>query len=88
MSSYKQANELATKLPCTNPIKLSLALNISVFYYEVKNNTKEACKIAKDTFGLAMHQLENIEDEQYRDSTTLLQLLKETIDGEEGDEWV
>ena len=35
-----------------------------------------------------MHQLENIEDEQYRDSTTLFQLLKETIDGDEGEEWV
>ena len=32
MNSYKQADELATKLPCTNPIKLGLALNFSVFY--------------------------------------------------------
>jgi len=29
---------------------------------------------------LAIHQLENIEDEQYKDSTTILQLLKENID--------
>jgi 14-3-3 protein epsilon len=100
MNSYKQANELATKLPCTNPIKLGLALNFSVFYYEVKNDAKEACKIASDAFDLAIHQLENIEDEQYKDSTTILQLLKENIDmwkadiqeqeeggdGEEGDE--
>ena len=99
MNSYKQANELATKLPCTNPIKLGLALNFSVFYYEVKNDPKEACKIASDAFDLAIHQLENIEDEQYKDSTTILQLLKENIDmwkadmqeeeggeGDEGDE--
>ena len=80
MNSYKQANELAIKLPCTNPIKLGLALNFSVFYYEVKNDAKEACKIASDAFDLAIHQLENIEDEQYKDSTTILQLLKENID--------
>ena len=30
MNSYKQADELATKLPSTNPIKLGLALNFSV----------------------------------------------------------
>ena len=92
MNSYKQADELATKLPCTNPIKLGLALNFSVFYYEVKNDPKMACKIANDNdpkmackiandaFDLAIHQLENIEDEQYKDSTTILQLLKENID--------
>ena len=85
MNSYKQADELATKLPCTNPIKLGLALNFSVFYYEVKNDPKMACKIANDAFDLAIHQLENIEDEQYKDSTTILQLLKENIDMWKGD---
>ena len=80
MNSYKQANELAEKLPVTNPIKLGLALNFSVFYYEVKNDAKTACKIASEAFDVAIHQLEKIEDEQYKDSTTILQLLKENID--------
>ena len=39
-----------------------------------------ACKIANDAFDLAIHQLENIEDGEYKDSTTILQLLKENID--------
>ena len=85
MNSYKQANELASKLPCTNPIKLGLALNYSVFYYEVKNDPKTACEIANEAFDLAIRQLENIEDEQYKDSTTILQLLKENIDMWKGD---
>ena len=80
MNSYKEANDLANKLPCTNPIKLGLALNFSVFYYEVKNDPKKACEIASDAFDSAIHQLEKIEDEQYKDSTTILQLLKENID--------
>ena len=71
---------MAEKLPCTNPIKLGLALNFSVFYYEVKNDAKTACKIASEAFDVAIHQLEKIEDEQYKDSTTILQLLKENID--------
>lgn len=80
MKSYKEANDLAQKLPCTNPIKLGLALNFSVFYYEVKSDPNEACKIANEAFDQAIHQLEKIEDEQYKDSTTILQLLKENID--------
>ena len=80
MNSYKQANELAEKLACTNPIKLGLALNFSVFYYEVMNDAKTACNIATEAFDVAIHQLEKIEDEQYKDSTTILQLLKEHID--------
>jgi 14-3-3 protein epsilon len=80
MNSYKQANELAEKLACTNPIKLGLALNFSVFYYEVMNDAKTACSIATEAFDVAIHQLEKIEDEQYKDSTTILQLLKENID--------
>ena len=80
MNSYKQANELAEKLACTNPIKLGLALNFSVFYYEVMNDAKTACDIATRAFDVAIHQLEKIEDEQYKDSTTILQLLKENID--------
>ena len=71
---------MATKLPCTNRIKLGLALNFSLFYYEDKNDAKEACKISNDAFDLANHQLEKIEDEQYKDSTTILQLHKENID--------
>ena len=76
MNSYKKAKELATQLPCTNPIKLGLSLNFSIFYYEVKNDAKEVCKIANDAFDLGIHQLVNIEDEHYKDTTTLLQLFK------------
>lgn len=79
-NSYQEANDLAENLACTNPIKLGLALNFSVFYYEVMNDPKTACKIANDAFDVAVHQLEKIEDEVYKDSTTILQLLKENID--------
>lgn len=91
MNAYKEASELAESLACTNPIKLGLALNFSVFYYEVMNDSATACKIANAAFDEAIHQLEKIEDEQYKDSTTILQLLKENIDmwkndNEQGDD--
>ena len=80
LSSYKEANDLSSNLACTNPIKLGLALNFSVFYYEVLNDAVTACQIANDAFQQGIQQLEKIEDDQYKDSTTILQLLKENID--------
>ena len=46
---YQQASDVAIKeLNPRNPIRLGLALNFSVFYYEVKNNSKKACQLAKE----------------------------------------
>lgn len=46
LAAYKEAN--AIQLPPCNPIKLGLALNFSVFYYEVMKNHKEACILADE----------------------------------------
>ena len=35
-------------LSSTHPIRLGLALNFSVFYYEIMNEGSEACKLAKE----------------------------------------
>ncbi|MCQ2818695.1 MAG: 14-3-3 family protein [archaeon] len=80
MNAYKEANEIAENLAVTNPIRLGLALNFSVFYYEAMNDPATARKIASAAFDQAIQQLEKIEDDQYKDSTTILQLLKENID--------
>ena len=45
---YQQAQELAVKeLHPRNPIRLGLALNFSVFHYEVRNNSSKACELAR-----------------------------------------
>jgi 14-3-3 protein epsilon len=80
LQAYKEANDLSVELACTNPIKLGLALNFSVFYYEVMNDPATACQIANQAFQDGIQKLETIEDDQYKDSTTILQLLKENID--------
>ena len=44
LKAYEQANSI--DLPACNPIRLGLALNFSVFHYEVMKNHKKACDLA------------------------------------------
>ena len=44
LAAYTDANNI--EIPACNPIKLGLALNFSVFHYEVMKNHQEACKLA------------------------------------------
>lgn len=51
LEAYKAATEVAqTELPPTHPIRLGLALNFSVFYYEILNAPDQACHLAKQAF--------------------------------------
>jgi 14-3-3 protein epsilon len=47
LEHYKQADAAGKDLPACNPIKLGLALNFSVFYYEVMQDNKQACQLAE-----------------------------------------
>ena len=46
--AYQDATEAAAEMAKTHPIRLGLALNFSVFYYEIMNKPDEACKLAKE----------------------------------------
>lgn len=59
-------------MEATDPIRLGLALNFSVFHYEIKNDSKQACQLAKTAFDDAIADIENIQDANYRDSTTIM----------------
>ncbi len=77
--AYKKAAQKAEGLATTNPIRLGLALNYSVFHYEILNSPEEACKLAKAAFDSAIADLEGLEDEQYKDSATIMQLLRDNL---------
>jgi len=48
LGAYKQASDIAnSSLKTTHPIRLGLALNFSVFYYEALNEPSKACALAK-----------------------------------------
>jgi len=79
LAAYKSAQTVAQSLDATNPIRLGLALNYSVFHYEIMNAPDEAIKLAKDAFDNAIEMLENLPDESYKDSTLIMQLLRDNI---------
>lgn len=46
--AYQEAFDIAkSKMQPTHPIRLGLALNFSVFYYEIINSPARACHLAK-----------------------------------------
>merc|ERR1711957_544405 len=68
--AYQDAHEVAAKdLPVTHPIRLGLALDYSVFQYEVLSNPDEACKMARTAFEDAIAELDNVAEDSYKDST-------------------
>jgi len=77
--SYKNAMNAAKSLSPTNPIRLGLALNFSVFYYEIMNQPKEACKLAKNAFDKAVGELEDLSEDRYKDATLIMQLLRDNL---------
>lgn len=81
MVSYTEASEAAKELQITNPIRLGLALNYSVFYYEVYNNQTKACEIAKETLDEARKALTNVDedDDEHKDTFSILNLLQENL---------
>jgi len=78
--AYKAAEDVAAKdLPVTHPIRLGLALNFSVFQYEVLQNPEEACKMARTAFEDAIAELDNVAEDSYKDSTLIMQLLRDNL---------
>ncbi|CAI0447958.1 unnamed protein product [Linum tenue] len=68
MLAYKAALEIAAAdLAPTHPIRLGLALNFSVFYFEILNQSEAIAEI--DTLG----------EESYKDSTLIMQLLRDNL---------
>jgi len=77
---YKRAFELSEKvLEPTHPIRLGLALNYSVCFYEILKDKKKACQLAKDAFDEAISKLDKLEEADYKDSTLIMQLLRDNL---------
>ena len=80
LAAYNSATEVATAhLKTTHPIRLGLALNSSVFHYEVMNDPTKACSLAKQAFDEAIADIEQLDDDVYKDATTIMQLIRDNL---------
>merc|ERR1712025_64523 len=78
--AYEEASAVASSgLAVTHPTRLGLALNYSVFQYEVLGNPEEACKMARTAFEDAIAELDNVAEDSYKDSTLIMQLLRDNL---------
>jgi len=77
---YKEAMDLATdNLEATHPTRLGLALNYSVCFFEILEEPDKACDLAKKAFDEAIEKLDSLNDVSYRDSTLIMQLLRDNL---------
>nr|P68253.1 RecName: Full=14-3-3 protein gamma; AltName: Full=Protein kinase C inhibitor protein 1; Short=KCIP-1 [Ovis aries] len=66
--AYSEAHEISKEhMQPTHPIRLGLALNYSVFYYEIT------------AFDDAIAELDTLNEDSYKDSTLIMQLLRDNL---------
>lgn len=77
LKAYAEAQKM--QLPPCNSIKLGLALNFSVFYYEVMKDQKKACELAEEALQQALDKIDEISEDDFRDAKSIIELLKENL---------
>ena len=77
---YERASDIAvSSLPPTHPTRLGLALNFSVFYYEVMAMPERACLLSKSAFDDALAEISTLQGDQYKDAAAIMQLLRDNL---------
>jgi len=77
---YETATQVAHQnLHPTDPIRLGLALNYSVCYFEVLKEPEKAINNAKTAFDDAIKKLDGLDESSYKDATAILQLIRDNL---------
>jgi hypothetical protein len=79
LENYQLAQTSSETLNACNPIRLGLALNFSVFHYEVMNNHKQACELGEAALSDALEKIDDVDEETFRDAKSIIELLKENL---------
>lgn len=77
LESYLKASEYVGSLKPTSPIRLGLALNFSVFYYEILKSPDRGCQLARKAFDEAV-EVRDVQDDD-KEAALIMQLLRENL---------
>jgi len=79
-AKYEAALTIASSiLPPTHPVRLGLVLNYSVCLFEIQKNPGKARDLAKKAFDEAIAKLDQLDEASYKDSTLIMQLLRDNL---------
>jgi 14-3-3 protein epsilon len=79
-AAYSAAQALArATLPTTAALRLGLALNASVFHVEIMDDRENGIAVAKNAFDDALTQLDSLPEDDYRNTTLIMQLLRDNV---------
>lgn len=80
MVAYKEASTVAEQeLQPIHPIRLGLALNLSIFHYDTFTDHERAHQIAKQAVDDSTAEVNTLSEESYKESTVIIQLLRDTL---------
>ena len=80
LTAYAEASTIAERsLNACNSIRLGLALNFSVFHYEVMQDVKKACELGDKALSDALDKLDDCDEETFRDAQSIIELLRENL---------
>ncbi|VDM17253.1 unnamed protein product [Hydatigera taeniaeformis] len=78
--AYKNAFEIASgNLAPTHPLRLGIALNFAVFYFDIVHAVDKAYKLLQSAYDDAIAEIDNLSEEPYKESTIVMRLLKENM---------
>ena len=78
--NYKDAQLICkADLGSCNAVRLGLALNLSVFYYEVDNNHREAITVGDEAMSEALKKIDDCDEESFRDAKGIIDMLRENL---------
>lgn len=79
LEAYTKASQFIASLKPTSPIRLGLALNFSVFYYEILKSPDKGCQLARQAFEEALSDPEVLDEEQHKEAALIMQLLRDNL---------
>ena len=79
LKNYELSLKASETLNSCNPIRLGLALNFSVFHYEVMSNKSKAIELGESALSDALEKIDDVDEETFRDAKSIIELLKENL---------